>query len=287
MPLFFQLDTDFFSHYDSGFFSSFRGVTTQNQKETRSVTNGRRQNKSCNQSGLLLDHLFGHIRSYFQCMGSLLQCVVFSSCCVWSSWAAVCGLLKLRCAGFSLVVVCGLSCQGYIWDLSSWTRDGIGVPCIGRQILHHRTTREAHYLILWVLAVTAWNFISIIAGSPKGEANSAAATWLSAKHGGPFTTSLWFHDLLLFLPIISLAWKFPIPSFHLVEILVIYETLLIYIVPLKISLTFDAHMGLIFIESTLLIINKVSIKISWIVHMLLIQTAHKFQKNMEVTLYSC
>ena len=132
------------------------------------------------------------------------------------------------------------------------------------------------------------NFISIIAGSPKGEGNCAVATWLSAKHGGPFTTSLWFHDFLLFLPITSFAWKFLIPSFHLAEILVIYKTLLIYIIPLKISLTFDAHMGLTFIESTLLRINKVSIKISWILHMLLIQTAHKFQKNMEViTLYSC
>ena len=29
-----------------------------------------------------------------------------------------------------------------MWNLSSPTRDGTYVPCIGRQILNHRTTRE-------------------------------------------------------------------------------------------------------------------------------------------------
>ena len=28
------------------------------------------------------------------------------------------------------------------WDLSSWTEDGGCVPCVGRQILNHWTTRE-------------------------------------------------------------------------------------------------------------------------------------------------
>ena len=29
-----------------------------------------------------------------------------------------------------------------MWDPSSWTRDGTHVPCTGRQILNHWTTRE-------------------------------------------------------------------------------------------------------------------------------------------------
>ena len=29
-----------------------------------------------------------------------------------------------------------------MWDLSSPTRDGAHIPCIGRQILNHWTTRE-------------------------------------------------------------------------------------------------------------------------------------------------
>ena len=51
----------------------------------------------------------------------------------------------------SLVAAQGLSSYGTqtyilqhagIWDLSSPTMDGTGVPCIARQILNHQTTRE-------------------------------------------------------------------------------------------------------------------------------------------------
>ena len=52
-----------------------------------------------------------------------------------------CGMrdLLLRHAGFSLVVVWRL--QG-AWALSSLARDQTRVPCIGRRILYHWTTRE-------------------------------------------------------------------------------------------------------------------------------------------------
>ena len=51
----------------------------------------------------------------------------------------VCGLQQLRCAGL-VVVVLGLSC---LWHVeSSQARDRTCVPCIGSQILNHRTTRE-------------------------------------------------------------------------------------------------------------------------------------------------
>ena len=63
------------------------------------------------------------------------------------SLAAVIGLLivvaslvvehGLEHAG-SVVVAHGLSCSE-----ASWTRDQVGIPCIGRWILNHCTTREA------------------------------------------------------------------------------------------------------------------------------------------------
>ena len=33
-----------------------------------------------------------------------------------------------------------------MWDLSSPTRNGTHVPCVGRQILNHRTTRNSLFL---------------------------------------------------------------------------------------------------------------------------------------------
>ena len=43
-------------------------------------------------------------------------------------------------SGSVIVVQDQLPCG--IWDLSSQTRDRTRVPCIGRQILNHCTTRE-------------------------------------------------------------------------------------------------------------------------------------------------
>ena len=68
-----------------------------------------------------------------ECMGSVVS----------STWA-----LSLRHTG-SLVEArelnsCGerVSLPRGMWDLSSLTRDRTHVPCIGRQILYHWTTRE-------------------------------------------------------------------------------------------------------------------------------------------------
>ena len=63
------------------------------------------------------------------------------SCSMWD--------LSLRHMSFSLFVACGLrSCSLWaylpcsMWDLSSLTRDWTCIPCIGKWILSHCTTRE-------------------------------------------------------------------------------------------------------------------------------------------------
>ena len=74
------------------------------------------------------------------CGFSLSSCGAWAPECVGS---VVCGTraLSLRCAG-SVVVARGLSCSVACGNLSSLTRDWTRVPCIGRQILYHWTTRE-------------------------------------------------------------------------------------------------------------------------------------------------
>ena len=61
-------------------------------------------------------------------------------------------------SGFSLVVACRLCCWGTqvwlsigVWDLSSLTKGQTHIPCIGRQVLNHWTTREVphFYFILF------------------------------------------------------------------------------------------------------------------------------------------
>ena len=74
----------------------------------------------------------------FGCTGSLLQCTSLSL-------IAEHGLLLLwstgfRRAGFSKLWFLGLTALQHVE--SSQTRDGTHVPCIGRQILSHWTTRE-------------------------------------------------------------------------------------------------------------------------------------------------
>ena len=93
-------------------------------------------------------HHFVFLRLYFfGCIGSSLWRVGFSLvvACRFSlsscgarapghMGSVVCGTwaLSLRCVS-SVVVACGLSCP---------TRDRTGIPCTGRQILYHWTTRE-------------------------------------------------------------------------------------------------------------------------------------------------
>ena len=56
---------------------------------------------------------------------------------------------SLRCMGFSLVAVPGLTCSSGMWDLSFQTRDQICIPCTGRQIINHWMTRDVPVLLFW------------------------------------------------------------------------------------------------------------------------------------------
>ena len=58
-----------------------------------------------------------------------------------------CSKLSLVLVGFLLTCDTRASLRHSMWDLSSPTRDWTCVPCIGRQILNHGTTRE----VLWIL----------------------------------------------------------------------------------------------------------------------------------------
>ena len=55
-------------------------------------------------------------------------------------------ILKIAVLFFFLAVQCG------IWDLSSPTRGQTHIPCIGRQILNHWTTREVPPMVLFLMA---------------------------------------------------------------------------------------------------------------------------------------
>ena len=73
----------------------------------------------------------------------------------FSSLVVARGLCSLRHTG-SLFEACRLSSCGTqaqlpcgMWDLSSPTRDRTCVPCLGRQILYHWTTREVPYTYFW------------------------------------------------------------------------------------------------------------------------------------------
>ena len=66
----------------------------------------------------------------------------------------------------SLVEVCGLSLSHGLWDLSSLTRDQTCVPCIGRQILNHWTSRDVPQLLLLIKQrpegrLCAWHLFGI------------------------------------------------------------------------------------------------------------------------------
>ena len=57
--------------------------------------------------------------------------------------SVVCGTWALSLRRVSSVAVAsGLSCPLIMWDLSFPARDRTHVPCIGRQILYHWTTRD-------------------------------------------------------------------------------------------------------------------------------------------------
>ena len=69
----------------------------------------------------------------------LCSCGVQAPECMGS---VVCGRWALSLRRVSSVVVAqGLNCPTAMWDLSSPSRDQTCIPCIGRQILYHWTTR--------------------------------------------------------------------------------------------------------------------------------------------------
>ena len=87
------------------------------------------------------------------CTWALYSCSgpgLLSSCGVWASHRSVfscCRALALGRSGFSSYCTWAqlFSCTGLIvlWNVgSSWTRDQTWVPCTGRWILNHWTTRE-------------------------------------------------------------------------------------------------------------------------------------------------
>ena len=87
-------------------------------------------------------YLFGCIRSQLQHTGSSSRHA--------GSFVVVLGLLSScnyglhSCSTWALQLWRGCS----IWDLSSPTRDQTHVPCTGRQILNHWTTREVPLILL-------------------------------------------------------------------------------------------------------------------------------------------
>ena len=89
------------------------------------------------------------------CAGSLLLCSGFLS--LWWAGATVCcGAWTSHCESFRVVGTLWHSGLVAPWHMeSSQRRDRTHVPCIGRQIPNHGTTRE-------VLILHAWNFIEIL-----------------------------------------------------------------------------------------------------------------------------
>ena len=77
----------------------------------------------------------------------------FSSCGAQASSS-----LRLLVLG-SVVVACGVVAAGHVE--SSRTRDGTCVPCVGRQILNHWTTREVLEVLFWLLLFSQQNRINI------------------------------------------------------------------------------------------------------------------------------
>ena len=68
------------------------------------------------------------------------------SCGVWALWFAAC---RLSNWGARAQLPCGM------WDLSFPPRDWTHVPCIGRQILYHWTTREVPLVLTFKLLLVS------------------------------------------------------------------------------------------------------------------------------------
>ena len=115
---------------------------------------------------VLLTHVFRSFLSFF---------ILFCWCHFWLHWVfiASCGLLVgfslqwlLLCqsTGSRLVCFSSWSTQPYSTRHvgSSWPRDGTRVPCIGRQILTHCTTREVPLLSIPTERVVCEREVSLL-----------------------------------------------------------------------------------------------------------------------------
>ena len=166
--------------------------------------------------------IFGYAGSQLWYAGSSLRHVgsfvvarrLPSSCGarVFSSLVVACGLqgawaLQLQYAGSrarglcslwhtgSLVEACELSSCGAraqlprgMWDLSSLTRDRTHVPCIGRRILYHWTTREVPSVCFKIACV------GILAVGLKANLQNMTESFLSYKTVGQIMTMFLMHQ---------------------------------------------------------------------------------------------
>ena len=101
---------------------------------------------SCGERGLCFDVMCGLLTAPASCWETqALGCVRFRSCSPWAQW--------LRCTG----LVAPQRVESF------WTRDWTCVPCIGKWILNHWTTREV-LKSSWIEFLTQHNFLEIYPG---------------------------------------------------------------------------------------------------------------------------
>ena len=118
--------------------------------------------------------------------------VVASSCC--RTWAP-------ECIGFSSYSMRAQPPQD-MWNLSSWTRDQTHVPCIGRHICNHWTTRQVQHVVCSLKAYIGWLISNIRTHSYYYGPYSEGFSWKRTNDLLPFfphllTCSLvFFHNLL-------------------------------------------------------------------------------------------
>ena len=81
-------------------------------------------------------------------------CLSFLLIYFWLHWVLVAVCTFSYCSGWSLVGAQEFWCKGLValWH-DSWTRDQTHVPCIGRQIPNHWTTRKSSFCLSFMRLV--------------------------------------------------------------------------------------------------------------------------------------
>ena len=92
-------------------------------------------------------------------------------CCTWGLFSS-CGVQASCCGGFYCCRVWAVGWRGFsscgtwaefpMYVESSWTRDQTHVPCIGRQILNHWTTRKVTTFLIISSTITLYNLSKLI-----------------------------------------------------------------------------------------------------------------------------